>query len=869
VDAALTAAEAVRLAAIDSNRALELADEARAGLREANGAGAEAEATIERALGLVDIELGRMPTAVRHLRRAVRIAEAAGQPALAAEARLDLSAALVLHGRPESGLAEAERARAVLKGAPAARSLMRRALILQRRGRYREALDGYRQALAGLRRAGDREYEARLLCNRGILHTFRGEFALAEADLRRAERLHTELGRPLAAAQVHHNLAWLAGRRGDVPTALALYDATDEEYRRLGSDRGVLLHDRGEVLLSVNLVAESRETAEHAVAALARSHLDSDLPEARLTLSHAALLDGDPLAARDEARRAARAFTYQHRWAWAALARHAALRARWAAGERSPAVLGAARRDAADLAAQGWAAEALDARIIAGRVALELDLPAAAARELGRAAAARRRGPVRLRVAAWYAEALLRCSSGNVRGARAAVAAGLRVIDAHRAALGATELRAQAAAHAVELGALGLRLAARAGRPRRVLAASERLRASTWHARPRPPQDAVLARELAELRAVSAGIRDALLNDRDPAQLLARQRELEAAVRRRAHHERGLDAGAPAAIATTEQLAARLGDRALVEYIDADGGLLAVTVCDGRARLWDLGPAAAAASELAALGFAQRRLALGCRDDDVARAFAQTGAEAARRLDALLLAPVAGEIADRPLVVVPCGELHATPWHALASCAGRPVTAAPSATLWYRCSADGPPRSGAGPLLVAGPGLPEAAAEVRELAARYPDATCLVGEWATVAAVTEAFAGAPLAHIAAHGSFRGDNPLFSALHLADGPLTVYDLEAAGQAPERLILSACDSALASVVGEELMGLVSALFALGTRTVVGSVMPVRDDQTRTMMIALHERLRAGAAPAAALAEIQAERAGLNAFVCFGTG
>jgi hypothetical protein len=288
----------------------------------------------------------------------------------------------VLHGRPESGLAEAERARAVLKGPAAARSLMRRALILQRRGRYREALDTYRQALAGLRRAGDREYEARLLCNRGILHAFRGELAMAEADLRRAERLHTELGRPLAAAHIHHNLAWLAARRGDAPAALALYDATDEEYRRLGSDRGVLLHDRCEVLLSVNLVAESREAAEQAVDELARSHLDSDLPEARLTLSDAALLDGDPLTARDQAELADRAFAGQRRYGWAVLARHAKLRAQWAAGERSPAVLAAARRDAADLAARGWAAEALDARIIAGRIALELGLGAAAARYL-------------------------------------------------------------------------------------------------------------------------------------------------------------------------------------------------------------------------------------------------------------------------------------------------------------------------------------------------------------------------------------------------------------------------------------------------------------------------------------------------------
>jgi CHAT domain-containing protein len=84
-----------------------------------------------------------------------------------------------------------------------------------------------------------------------------------------------------------------------------------------------------------------------------------------------------------------------------------------------------------------------------------------------------------------------------------------------------------------------------------------------------------------------------------------------------------------------------------------------------------------------------------------------------------------------------------------------------------------------------------------------------------------------------------------------------------------VLSACDSALASVVGEELMGLVSALFTLGTRTVIGSVMPVRDDHTRTLMVALHGRLRAGAEPARALAELQADLTGPTAFVCFGAG
>ena len=111
--------------------------------------------------------------------------------------------------------------------------------------------------------------------------------------------------------------------------------------------------------------------------------------------------------------------------------------------------------------------------------------------------------------------------------------------------------------------------------------------------------------------------------------------------------------------------------------------------------------------------------------------------------------------------------------------------------------------------------------------------------------------GAWLVHVAAHGTFRADSPLFSAIELADGPLTVYDLERLRRAPRQIVLSSCSLALGVPVGaDELLGLVSALISLGSAGVVASVVPVDDPATIPLMLALHRHLRSGSGLAEAL-------------------
>jgi tetratricopeptide (TPR) repeat protein len=872
------ATEAVGVAIADPGRARALAHAAR---QCANG-DPEPESVVERALGRAAQAEGKLDEAVRRFRAALELAEAGDFAQRAAEARMSLAYVLAEQGDTGSALRETDRAAPALQGLAAAELVAQRATILTRVGRFDEALDGYRRALAAIQGASGAELlEAQVRANRGVLLLYLDQLRAAEHDLLHAEARYLEAGREADTALVRHNLGYIAALRGDVPAALVWYDQVSEQYLAAGRHPDILLMDRAEVLLSVRLVAEARRAAEAAVAEYASRRMAVNLAEARLILAQAALLEGDLEVAQAEAELARQAFHRQQRPAWAALARYIALRVAWDGGQCTKVTLRTGQRTVASLAQTGWALATLDARIIVARIALELGKVTVARRAVARAAQARHRGPADLRARAWHAEALLRLSDGDRRGADAALRAGMRVLDRFQAALGATELRAHVSGHGRELARLGLQLALEGNRPRSVLSWAERWRAGSLRLRPaRPPDDAALADDLGALRHVVAEINERIVEGRDTTPLLRRQAALEETVRRRARHASGSWAALADAPPTLELLREALGPKALVEYVDFGGQLHAVVLAGSRVRLHHMGPRDEAETELSALRFALRRLAFSQGTERSLAAARVSASHSAQRLDSLLLGPVRAEVDDRELVVVPTGALHALPWAALPSCASRSVSVAPSAALWHRAATAAGPVSPLSErvLLVAGPGLSHAATEVAALARRYHGAVHLDGHRARVEAVASALDGAGLAHIAAHGQFRADNPLFSSLTLADGPLTVYDLERLERSPSLLVLSACESGLSAVApGDELMGLASALFALGTRTLVVSVAPVPDAATRALMLAFHRALQQGLAPAAALAHAQArvvsghhsEVAAAAGFVCFGAG
>jgi tetratricopeptide (TPR) repeat protein len=847
------AADAILMARADCARAHAIAGTA---LAAAEAAGdMRAASMAERALGLVAQERHDMAASVAHLRRAVSVAERAGFRDTAAEARMSLTGTLAIRGDLRGALREADRAASVLTGVALARCLVQRSSVLLTQGRLDEAFAGYQAALPTLRRAGDTLWLARLHSNRGLLHIQRSALAAAEADLRTAEELHDRLGQRRSVAHARQYLGLVASLRGDLPAALAAFDKVQEYFDEERTIDATSLDMRCVALLRARLVDEARESAERAVALLSAEQRTGYLATARLRLAEAALLAGDLATAGAAAELARAAFTRQQRPAFAARARGLALRAAWLAGDRSPALLRSAQSTAKALAAAGFAVEALDADLLVVRLALDLGRTDLARQTMRQARRCRSEGPVQLRVRAWHAEALLRLADGNRRGAETAIRAGMDAIERYRAALGATELRAEAAGHVTDLAQLGLRLALEDGRPERVLVWAERSKAGSLRLRPaRPPDDEQLADDLARLRAVVAELDAPPAPGQSRARLVARQSRLEESVRSRTRHATGVLGAGLAGPSTTRAVLAALGDRALLEISCYDGQLFAVVAVDGRLALHALGEEAAVAGELTQLRSSMRRVAVGQGSAASQAASAQAIAFGARRLDELLLAPLQGVLDDRALVVVPTSVLHALPWSVLPSCHGRPITVAPSAALWHATTTGQGDGTGAR-VFVAGPGLDHAEDEARALAAAYPGSRTLLGNDATCSAVCAALDGAELVHIASHGRFRSDNPMFSSLLLADGQLTVYDLERFQRAPRTLVLSACDSGTSEVrPGDELMGLAAAVLALGTRSLVASVIPVPDEATRALMLDFHAELRTGATAAAALVAAQ---------------
>ncbi|MBO3749181.1 CHAT domain-containing protein [Streptosporangiaceae bacterium NEAU-GS5] len=822
--------------------------------------GPYAASLARQTLGILYREFGDLDAAIAQLRQAVRLARRAGSADREADVLATLGIALVHRSRATAGLKALDAGVARSDGVTWARVLFRRGGALWILGRHREALDDLERSIAALVAAGDTVWAARAITIRGNVLLALGSVGLAGADFATAQRMFATTDQEHDSVVAIQNQGLVAFRTGDLPAALAKFDEADLRFKELGTPMFDLVADRCAVLLAAGLARDALEHADFALDYLARLRGQATRrAELLLVAARAALIAGDPAVAGERARQAHALFARQGRAWWAAHARLILVQADATRLTPSPALLGRALRLTDQLAAQG-SPDLWQAHLLAGRMALALRRTAVAERHLSAAAEARHRGPALSRVGGWLAEALRADAAGRSRRLLHACRKGLALVEEHRLTLGSAELRALATAHAAELATLAQRRHLRSGRPRVLLEWTERWRATALAAPAvRPPDDRDLVAALAALRETDALLSRARARGTTAGTLDRERQRLEREIRARTlrlegagpYTGQGLDCG---------RLLAALGDGRLIELTVIDGVLHALLCGGGQVRRFEIGPVSDALSEIEFARSRLRRLAY------VSGAGAHGLDRLGARLEAAVLGPAAATLGDGPVVVVPPGILHGTPWALLPALRRRVFSVAPSARAWLRARAAERPGNDE-VVLVRGPGLLNSEEEVRSIAALYETTTVLQDGSATAPDVLAALDGCALAHVVAHGTFRADSPLFSALHLDDGPLTVYDLQRLRRAPYRLILSSCDSAQLAAVGvDEFLGLAAALLPLGTAGIVASVVPVNDADVVPLMTALHAGLRRGHSLARALRD---SRGADVTFIAIGAG
>jgi tetratricopeptide (TPR) repeat protein len=825
----------------------------------------------ERALG--ESERGRH----QHARRLLSAALRAG-PEPAVRARILVSAAYHEAERHSlaDGLAVLTEAEAIPGLPQEVRALVnsQRGLLRMRAGEYDDALGDFDATLRLLDESTP-EALCRALLNREVVHEHRRNLAAGRADLTRCIDVAGRHGLEVLAAKAGHNLGCLYALAGDLPAAMRQLDAMAPVLISLSGPSAAVHHlDRSRVLVAAGLTREADADLERAVDLFGGAGIRQDQAEAELARAQVAVAEERWPDAVRLATSARRRFTTRGAGVWVQLAELTVVTAKAGGGHHSARLLAGAHRLVVELAAAGLAEESRQAALIAAAVELRSAGPAHARATAGAALRLRHGEPTATRMLARAVRAALSDAERRPAVANAERRAALRDLHQYQALFGSLDLQTAVSGLGRRLAEDGLARALSTGRPAPVFEWAERARALSTRLLPvTPPADARSALLLEELRQIRAQSRELIGRGGPDQQLQIRRIELERAIRQRSWQLAGDGRTAePVALGVVrDHLAPAAGT--LVVHLVSGGRLFALVLTSSRKAVHELGP-------LAPVRELHRRAHA---DIDV---LASQGLPAAIRanvgaasrvtlvaLDELLFGPVRRLLGEGPLLLNPGAGLMTVPWTLLPTAAGRPVTVVPSVTSWANGRARARLSSAPAVALVAGPRIERGPEELQQIASVWPGAMALTGREATAERVRAAAADADVLHIAAHGVHEPDNPLFSHLELADGPLFGHEFDQLPKLPDQVVLSACDLGLADTrPGEETLGMVAALLHGGAGSVVAGVGRISDAAACRLAATHHDGLRRGLGPAAALAGAMAsadEREDPVPLVAFGAG
>lgn len=226
-----------------------------------------------------------------------------------------------------------------------------------------------------------------------------------------------------------------------------------------------------------------------------------------------------------------------------------------------------------------------------------------------------------------------------------------------------------------------------------------------------------------------------------------------------------------------------------------------------------------------------------------------------------LIEPLAEIIENKNLVIVPVGTLHYVPFQGLFNgekylIENREIVSTPSANVWQILSEK--KRTKPQNALLIGfedENIPLVYQEIIEIKKIFKTTKTFIGEKATFQNYTKFAEDFDALHLACHGQFRPDNPLFSSLHLADGFVTVRDICSQNLNAEFVTLSACETGLSKIhAGDEILGLSRGFLIAGVHSIVLSLWTVNDEATKSLMKDFYTALQRGQSVSASLQKAQ---------------
>ncbi len=813
-----------RLVQSDPAGALHFIDE------QLTGTGLDSDAT-SLALGAMSrcqFELGRLDASQATARRALAGVARSERDEVRWAVAMTAAVILAEAGHIDEALDALDALGEESDGVHLGRVRLQMAYVLHHAGRLNEAMLALDMCDQLLGRDAEPRDRMRLHQHRGLVLLQQGRLAEADAELSTAESLAGQQGMTAAQAQSVANRGVLAGRARRLSDSLRCFDRAAHLFTEAGDPGRTVAGmeiDRAEVMMHSGLVLDAVEAAHKAVELVGPTGNRMLLGDALLLVARAELTAGmlrDAVRSADVAAAVLDASGRREMVAHArSVAAHAELR-RARTSSDAARCLDATRALVGELRADGWhqqADELVLARVRVGsrfgsddRIGSDLDY-------LRLGAFTDQRD---LALAGWYAEAICRRNDDRPGEALDACRVGLDHLDEIVAEAPTLEQRSATMRLGNDLSQLTIELAVRLGDADTVLAAAEGTRARALHD------------ELADQH------RHRPLTDQGADQL-------------------------------RRELAVRLGDRVLVEWVVAGGEVWAVVFDAAGSRLVLVGDANEI-SKARDRVLVWLDLAASEPDESSVRAL-----RAAALLDEMLVGPL-GMPLDCGVVHVPVGLLHGIPWAGLPSFAGRPMTLVPNAQVWLEADrrSTGAVRSVG---FVSGPDVGNDTVEQAAVERWHPGAAVAAGAGATAPTVRSMFAGHDLVHVAAHGRFRSDRPLLSTLRLFDGASTLYDTVPDRIGARLVVLSSCEGgAQGTADGSEVLGLSSVLLARGAAAVLAPLTVVRELECADFVAEVHAELATGEPFACAVASVR-ERwladddlsrwAVASSFTCFGSG